>query len=165
MKSVTLNDIQIRTELQPGDMGYVIHLHGKLYNHEHEFGLAFEDYVIQSLHEFYTHYHPENNRVWMCEHESKIIGFLFLMNRGDAAQLRYFLIDPDYRGIGLGKKLMELFMEFLHECGYKKCYLLTTDGLPASAHLYKGYGFKLTDEHESDAFGKPVKEQRYDLVL
>jgi len=26
-------------------------------------------------------------------------------------------------------------------------------------------GFKLTEEFESTAFGKPLKEQRYDLVL
>jgi peptidyl-dipeptidase Dcp len=83
----------------------------------------------------------------------------------DAAQLRYFLIDPRYRGIGLGKKLMELYMEFLHQCKYRSSYLWTTHELDAAASLYKKHGFKLTEEKESTAFGKPLREQRYDLFI
>ena len=56
-------------------------------------------------------------------------------------------------------------MEHLKQRNYKTSYLWTTDELPASAHLYQKFGFKLTEEKPSTAFGKPVKEQRYDLVL
>jgi ribosomal protein S18 acetylase RimI-like enzyme len=164
-KDFTLNDISIRTEFRSGDLGYVIYLHGKLYKEEYGYGLQFESYVAESLHEFYEQYNPANSRVWMCEHQGRIIGFLFLMNRKEAAQLRYFLIEPDYRGIGLGRKLMDLYMEFLKACDYKKSYLTTTHELYAASHLYKTYGFKVTDEKQSDAFGKPLKEQRYDLVM
>ena|SRR6478609_5409097 len=165
MNTLSLNDIKIRTELKSGDIGYVVHLHGKLYNSEYGYGLGFESYVAKSVNEFYQQYNPKNSRVWFCEHNEKIIGFVFLMNRGDAAQLRYFLIEPGYRGIGLGKKLMELYMDFLNECGYKKSYLLTTHELPTAAHLYKNYGFQLVNEEESTAFGKPLIEQRYELNL
>jgi peptidyl-dipeptidase Dcp len=37
--------------------------------------------------------------------------------------------------------------------------------LSTAAFLYKRLGFKLTEEKESTAFGKPLKEQRYDLIL
>jgi peptidyl-dipeptidase Dcp len=94
-----------------------------------------------------------------------MIGFLLLMDRGHAAQLRYFLIEPAYRGIGLGSKLMNLYMGFLHECGYKASYLWTTHELSTAAFLYKRHGFQLTEEKESTAFGKPLREQRYDLVM
>jgi peptidyl-dipeptidase Dcp len=87
------------------------------------------------------------------------------MSRGDSAQLRYFLLNPDYRGIGLGTKLINLYIEFLHQCNYKHSYLWTTNELPAAAHLYKKAGFKLTEEKESTNFGKPLVEQRYDLFL
>jgi peptidyl-dipeptidase Dcp len=115
--------------------------------------------------EFYEKYKPERNRVWLCEHEKRIIGSLLLMDRGKAAQLRYFLIDPEYRGIGLGSKLMILYMDFLQECGYRESYLWTTHELETAAFLYKRVGFKLTEEIESTAFGKPLREQRYDLVI
>jgi hypothetical protein len=54
-------------------------------------------------------------------------------------------------------------MEFYKQCGYQTSYLWTTNELPAAATLYTRAGFRLTEEKESTAFGKPLKEQRYDL--
>jgi GNAT superfamily N-acetyltransferase len=161
MEMITLNDISIRTELRSGDIGYVTYLHGVLYKKEFDYGIEFEAYVAKGLHEFYEHYDPATNRVWVCEHDGRMIGFLLLMNRGEAAQLRYFILEPGYRGLGLGNKLMKLYMEFLQQCGYKSSYLWTTNELYPAAHLYTKFGFKLTEEKESNAFGKPLKENKY----
>jgi peptidyl-dipeptidase Dcp len=158
---VSLDDISIRSELRPGDIGYVIYLHGTLYGQEYGYGIQFETYVAKGLCEFYERYNPARNRVWICEHDQKIIGFLLLMDRGRAAQLRYFLIEPEYRGIGLGSKLMSLYMGFLRRCGYSETYLWTTHELTSAASLYKRVGFQLVEEKESTAFGKPLREQRY----
>lgn len=162
---IRLDDISIRTELRPGDIGYVIYMHGDLYGREYGYGIPFETYVARGLWEFYEKYNPERDRVWVCEHNGRMIGFLLLMDRGKAAQLRYFLIQPEYRGIGLGSKLMSLYMDFLQECGYRASYLWTTHELGTAAFLYKRVGFQLTEEKESTAFGKPLREQRYDLFL
>ena len=162
---IALEDVSIRTELQPGDMGYVTYMHGSLYSKEYGYTLPFENYVAKGLSEFYEQYDPQRSRVWVCERDDRIIGFLLLLDRGEAAQLRYFLIQPEYRGMGLGKKLMNLYMEFLHQCGYQRSYLWTTHELPVAASLYRRFGFKLTEEKESTAFGKPLREQRYDLIL
>jgi len=164
-RKVSLNDIHIRTELKPGDIGYVIYMHGHLYKKEYNYGIEFETYVAEGLAEFYKQYDAKKDRVWICEHRNKIVGFLLLMHRGDIAQLRYFILEPEYRGIGLGNKLMLLYMDHLKQCNYKASYLWTTDELPASAHLYQKFGFKLTEQKPSNAFGKRVNEQRYDLVL
>lgn len=165
MSKISLDDISIRTELRPGDIGYVTYLHGSLYHREYSYGIPFESYVAKGLCEFYEKYNPERSRIWACEYNDRMIGFLLLMDRGHAAQLRYFLIEPDYRGMGLGSRLMNLYMQFLRECGYRESFLWTTHELSAAAHLYKRHGFKLTEEKESIAFGKPLREQRYDLVL
>lgn len=163
--NLSLESISIRTELQPGDLGYVIYMHGVLYKKEYNYGLQFEAYVAKGLCEFYDKYTAERNRVWVCEHQNSIIGFMLLMDRGKAAQLRYFLIEPEYRGVGLGSKLMRLYMDFLLQCGYWESYLWTTHELTKAAFLYKRVGFKLTEEKESTDFGKPLTEQRYDLIL
>ena len=162
---ISLSDLSIRTELRPGDFGYVTYMHGALYHREYNYGLQFESYVAKGLCEFYEKFNPERNRTWACEHNDRMIGFLLLMDRGHAAQLRYFLIEPEYRGIGLGSKLMNSYMDFLRECGYRESYLWTTHELSTAASLYKRHGFKLTEEKESTTFGKPLREQRYDLIL
>lgn len=160
-----LTEITIRSELKPGDTGYIIHLHGNLYKKEYDYGIEFEVYVAEGLAEFYKEYDSEFDKVWICEHENKIIGFLLSEHRGNSAQFRYFIIHPEYRGIGLGNKLMQLFIEHLKEKKYKSAYLWTTKELDAAAHLYKKYGFLLAEEKKSNAFGKHVTEQRYDLML
>ena len=164
--TANLENILIRNELMPGDLGYVIYLHGLLYGAEYGYDIQFEMYVAAGLHEFNKNYDPAKDRVWICEYEEKIIGFLLLIHREhNSAQLRYFLIEPKFRGIGLGKKLMDLYTKFLHECQYRSSYLWTTHELTAAAALYKRYGFKLTEEKESTAFGKSLREQRYDLLI
>jgi ribosomal protein S18 acetylase RimI-like enzyme len=166
MKSpINLTDITIRTDLRSGDLGYVTYLHGVLYQKEYQYGLSFEAYVAKGLHEFYELYDPSRSRVWVCEHSNKIIGFLLLMDRGNSAQLRYFIIQPEYRGIGLGNHLMNLFMEFLKSSGYTNCYLWTTHELFSAAHLYQKHGFKLSEQVDSSAFGKPLKENKYIVDL
>ena len=67
--------------------------------------------------------------------------------------------------MGLGSKLMRLYIAFLHECDYESSYLWTTQELSTAAHLYMKYGFELTEEKASTAFGKLVVEQKYELVV
>src|SRR5689334_13047355 len=164
-RKIKLDEIIIRNELHPGDIGYVVYMHGHLYKTECNYGIEFETYVAAGLAEFYRQYDEQKDRAWICEHENKIVGFLLLVHRGEAAQLRYFILEPAYRGIGLGNRLMNLYMDFLKEKKYKSSYLWTTNELPTSAHLYKKFGFKLSEERPSNAFGKPVMEQKYDLIV
>ena len=159
-------DVSVRNDFRPGDLGSVIHMHGRIYGVEYGYGVSFEMYVARGLAEFYEQYDADKDRVWICEHADRIVGFLLLMHRdNNAAQLRYFLLDPEYRGIGLGRRLMDLFMNFLRARGYTSAYLWTTNEQEAAAALYKRFGFELTEEKESTAFGKPLLEQRYDLSI
>ncbi|HCM26482.1 MAG TPA: GNAT family N-acetyltransferase [Treponema sp.] len=160
------DEIMVRNEWKPGDLGYLVYLHGILYSGEYGYGPVFEAYVAESLAEFQRRYDPALDRVWICEHAGAIIGSLVIMHReNNAAQLRYFLLRPEYRGIGLGKKLMDSAMSYLREMGYSSCYLLTEKGLEAAASLYTRAGFVLTEERDSDIFGKPGKECRYEMKV
>jgi peptidyl-dipeptidase Dcp len=163
-KSPDAREVTVRTGFGPGDLGYVIHMHGRLYALEYGYGVPFEMYVAAGMRELYEGYDGDRDVVWLCEHRGRIVGSLFLEHReSHAAQLRYFLIEPEYRGIGLGKKLLGLYMSALVQRGYRSSYLWTTHELTAAAALYRRFGFELTEEKESAAFGKPLVEQRYDL--
>lgn len=163
--TMSLNDISLRNKLLPGDLGYVAYLHGLLYAKERGYGLNFEGYVLDGLGEFAHRYDPAKDRIWVCEHEGKIIGFLMGLNRVDSVQLRYFIFLPQYRGIGLGKKLMNEFISYMKEIGINRAYLWTTNEQEEAIALYTRYGFRLTEEKRSDAFDKELVEQRYDMEL
>jgi len=166
MKALSPADISIRTQLHPGDIGMITYLHGTLYQREFGFGISFESYVAGAFAEFFHNYDPEQDRLWICEHEGKIIGSIFLMHRGNGnIQLRFFIIRPEYRNIGLGKLLVSRCIEFAKEKSYQKVYLWTTDNLPASKHLYISFGFQLIEEKYSDSFGVPLMEQYYELMI
>ncbi len=160
----TFQDIHIRTNFQPGDIGYITYLHGLMYADEYGYGQAFERYVAEGLADFQRNYDPRTSRIWICEHRGNIIGSLALMHREPWAQLRYFMIMPAYRGIGLGKHLMALFWEFFKTKGYQGAYLWTTADQTTAAKLYRTYGFKLTESKPNNrSFGKTVVEQRYEV--
>jgi ribosomal protein S18 acetylase RimI-like enzyme len=155
----------IRNELRPGDLGQIAALHGKIYFEEHGFGMGFEAYVMESLLEFYRQYKPEFDKVWVVEVNGIMAGFLLLMHRPEnLAQLRYFILEKQLRGQGLGKKLMKEWMEFYKERGYFGAYLYTTSGLDSAVHLYESFGFIKDSEKYSEDFGVPLTEILYRLT-
>lgn len=159
-------EITIRTTINPGDLGYIMYSHGKLYGKEYNYGVSFETYVGHGLYEFYKKYDPSLDRVWICEKQDKIIGFILLVHQENkTAQLRYFFLDKEARGLGIGNKLITSLIDFAKEKKYESIFLWTTDDLLAAHHLYKKYGFKMTEEKPSTEFGKSLIEQRYDLIL
>jgi AcrR family transcriptional regulator/ribosomal protein S18 acetylase RimI-like enzyme len=156
------NEITIREHLQPGDLGIITWQHGFFYWREYDYKLNFEAYVASGLADYVRQYQPGKDRVWICEHRGKMIGTLLLQHHGRQVQLRYLLINPDYRGLGLGKRLMNRFMERLDQTGCHSCYLLTTPEQQQAISLYQRYGFRLTEENDaSEIFDKPLTMRRY----
>jgi ribosomal protein S18 acetylase RimI-like enzyme len=161
---ITLSDIQIRNTLLPGDLGYIAYIHGDLYAKECGYGLSFETYVMEGLSAFARDYDVAKDKIWICEHNGKMTGCLVAQHRSEQVQLRYFIFLPEYRGIGLGKYLMQEFVNFMQEKGITQAYLWTTSDQHAAIALYTRYGFILSEEKPSNMFGKPILERRYDLI-
>lgn len=154
--------VTIRERMKLGDLGEVTRLHGTVYGQERGHGIAFEAYVAQGVGEFYHQYDHSRDRIWLCEDGDRLVGMLFLMHRGEAAQLRYFLVLPEYRGTGLGKEMMARYMSALDKLEYATSFLWTTHELSAAASLYTRHGFVLTENKPSERFGKPLIEQKYE---
>lgn len=169
-KTSKMNDmdkkITIRSEMNPGDLGYIMYRQSKLYSGEYNYGVSFDTYVGASIGEFCQQYNPQLDKLWICEADTQIVGSILLMHReNNEAQLRYFYIESDYRRLGLGNKLMQEAIDFAKACHYKTVYLWTEDELDAALHLYGKFGFQFTEKKTSTHFGKPVVELRLDLVL
>ncbi len=158
--------ITIRTGLNPGDLGYITYLHGKMYHEEYGFDTTFEPYVARPLSDFSMTEDQSRQRIWIVEMEGKIVGCIAIVDAGgNEAQLRWLFLTKETRGKGLGKRLMTEAIDFCREKGYDNIFLWTIDALHAAMSLYLKNGFKLTEEIRHAMWGIEVNEQRYDLGL
>src|SRR6266511_3167156 len=99
MASGNYQHVTIRDDLRPGDLGRVTALHGVLYADEYGFDHTFEAYVAESLAEYGRAARPERSRLWLAELDGRLVGSIGIVGReGGAAQLRWFLLQPDVRG-------------------------------------------------------------------
>ena len=137
---------QIRTDLRPGDLGKLIALHGMTYRPEDGFGLEFEAYVAQTVAEFILG-NRNQGRIWLAEQGDTLAGCVALAERPRRrGQLRWLVVHPDYRGSGLGRRLVQSVIEHAKERELDAIYLETTDGLDASMRLYASLGFRVMRE-------------------
>ncbi len=160
-------EIVLRSDLRPGDLGRVIELHGLLYHEEYCFDTTFEGYVAASLGEFGRAPRPDRDRLWLAERSDHLVGSIGIVGReANAAQLRWVLVHPDARGHGLGRRLLREALGFCRSAGYHSVYLWTVSPLTAAAGLYTSAGFRLTEERPAELlWGVDQSEQRYDLAL
>lgn len=165
-KAASGSEVDIRYDLRPGDIGYLIYLHGMIYDEECGYNHKFEGYVCKTFYDFLENYSPQKDRLWLAESKGKIIGAIAIVGHSSIkAQLRWFIIHPEFRGIGLGKSLLNEALKYCREKGYKLIFLETTEEQKTAISMYVKAGFRKTAEFENKAWGKVLVEERYELVL
>lgn len=139
-----LDDITIRNRLQPGDLGRLIALHGTGYAELPGFGSRFEAFVARTVSDFGLDNNLEG-RIWLAEFDGDLLGCTAIARRGPhLGQLRWVLVAPVARGLGLGRALLDRAMAYCREQGFERVYLETTDGLEISSRMYEKRGFVTT---------------------
>jgi N-acetylglutamate synthase-like GNAT family acetyltransferase len=157
---------ELRHELRPGDIGYLTYIHGILYNREYGFDITFEASLAQMLAKFGLTCNPGMERIWLAESDNQIVGSIaIVMASKTEAQLRWYLVHPDFRGQGLGKILFTEALNFCKEHEYKSVFLWTASELTTAAYLYTRAGFVKTQVKSHHIWGKFVSEERYELQL
>ena len=155
------NKVHIRTYV-PGDASYVSYMHMKYYGEYYSFKPVFEYYVIKGITEFL--HNPSGSNLWMAEAEGRAVGSIAIVKTQEAAQLRWFLVDKEYQGIGIGRKLMNTALNFCKDQGYNRVFLWTGSILKVARYLYKDFGFSLTEENtNTDWADYTITEERWEL--
>lgn len=151
---------------EPGDMGSVIHMHGRIYAQEYGWDEHFEALVAQICSDFINHYNPDKERCWIAEIEGQVVGSIFVV-QGDegVAKLRLLVVDPAARGLGLGTRLVDECIRFAKRKGYKKLVLWTNSVLVTARKIYKKAGFELVQQEPHHSFGHDLVGENWELLL
>ena len=89
-------------------------------------------------------YAPPSGGLFLATVDGKIAGCVaFRKIEVEICEMKRLFVREDFRGYGLGKKLIEKMFEKAREAGYKSVRLDTlADKMPSAIMLYKSFGFK-----------------------
>jgi len=150
---------------RPGDLGWIVHRHGTAIAKEFGWdGIGFETKIAEILGGFGQH--PGREQCWVAERDGEILGSVFVMPEDETtARLRVLYVEPAARGLGLGRKLVDLCLSFAREAGYRKMVLWTHSFQKPARKIYDAAGFRLTHEEATQSFGVDVVSETWERDL
>ncbi len=167
------SDIVLRPP-RPGDMGWVVSRHGALYAQEFGWDWRFEALVARIAADFVDRFDPAREACWIAERDGRPLGCVFLVQARDeasgapdpgVAQLRMLLLEPEARGLGLGKRLVEACHDFARRAGYRRVRLWTNHILLAARGIYTKAGYRRVASEKHESFGHRLVGETWERDL
>ena len=152
----------------PGVVGKITELHAVYYQEHWGFDVSFETQVGKELSIFVSEFDEGRDGLWVATAAGKFAGAVTIDGEQaatDGARLRWFIVDPEFQGTGLGNRLISRAVQFCRDKNYAKIFLWTFEGLDAARRLYERHNFKLSETHEVDQWGRQIKEQKFELIF
>jgi GNAT superfamily N-acetyltransferase len=160
----TAESVVIRPRRE-GELGWITWRHCVLYKEEYGFDETFEYYLLAGMVQYLRDLKGKG-QVWVAECGGTVVGSIAIVETATLeAQLRWFLIEPGFRGIGLGKAFMETALDFCRDRGYERVFLWTVSDLLAARHLYEAYGFTLRERKSHFIWGRDIVEELWETFL
>ena len=149
------------------DMDFVISRQLSLYASEYGFtSEIWKLYLTGGVHDFVNRFDRRRDCMYILENYGVPSGCIAIMHVDEAtAQLRFYFLTPEMRGLGAGRKLIDRAIDFCRQKKYEHVFLWTFSTLLAARHLYASRGFQITDTHVNSEWGEPVLEERWKLEL
>ncbi|WP_224825900.1 GNAT family N-acetyltransferase [Cognatishimia sp. MH4019] len=150
----------------PEDADWLTRQHGVLYARDEGFDETLEPLVAQILAGFVAKHDPNCERGWIAWEGETRLGSIFCVRLdAEAAKLRLFLLVPEARGSGLGRRLLETCMGFAREAGCARMQLWTHAEHEAACALCARNGFRRVSRIPVHSFGRDLTEEQWEIDL
>jgi GNAT superfamily N-acetyltransferase len=152
---------------RPGDLGWIVERHGALAAREFGWDVRFEARCARMAADFAEDHDPHLACAWIAELEGARTGCALCVRDSAArvARLRLLLVEPQARGLGLGRLLMAACEDFARGVGYRTLAVTTEDAQTAAGALCRARGFTLTSENHHHSYGRELVRRDWHLVL
>jgi|APMI01.1.fsa_nt_gi DNA-binding MarR family transcriptional regulator/GNAT superfamily N-acetyltransferase len=160
-------EVVIRTH-RPGDLGWIVSVHGELYAREYGWDGSFEGLVADIAGAFARQHDPQRERCWIAEVNGERVGSVMLVQHPDhagVAKLRLLIVHPSARGLGIGKRLVRECGAFAKAAGYRSISLWTNSILHAARALYVADGYTLVASAPHTSFGVDLVGETWERPL
>ena len=160
-----MSEIPLRL-VRPDDAPWIVAQHQALYAANDGFDDSFGPLVARIVEDFFASHNPDCEHGWIAEHRGRPVGCIFCVRLDrDTAKLRLFLVLPDCRGQGLGRRLLDTCLDFARSAGYRRLQLWTHESHRAACALYRAAGFTLISSRPVHSFGCDLVEQSWEIAL
>ena len=153
-----------------GDIGTVLQRQALYYATRSDWDIvALEADIARGLAELLESGRHGRSRLWIAEAaDNRFAGSVAIVEREERlAQFRFLLVEGSFQGLGLGKRLSELALNFAERQSFERLYLDTAaiDVNAKARQLYKQLGFELVREAQEDFYGRVAPSERWEIKL
>lgn len=129
-----------------GDSKKVLDLMREVYIEEMGWHISFLKDAVGTIREMLITWNPKKDLFVLAETEDGLVGLLFMISlKNETSFIRWLTVKKEYRGIGIGSRLIEMAVDFSKKRGHRKIGLVTVDELKRARDMYIRAGFSETD--------------------
>ena len=159
--------VHIRTGGSADDVNELVRVNGEVFEPEYALSPSFAGDMAVQLAEL-------RRSGWPGEREGLLDGRAGRAGRrrrhaadlgGGLARLGHLALQPEARGTGAGRRLVETVLEAARAAGYERVELMTFSALTDARELYRRAGFEMTSSEHVVRWGRELDWERWELAL
>lgn len=151
-----------------GELGWLVHRQALIYNEQYGWSIEFEALIAGLYRDFELAPAAPPRALWIAERQGTIVGSVFVTpsaGHEGSAQLRMLYVEPEARGFGIGRLLVDQVIRFARQSNYRSVRLWTQSVLVSARKIYAAAGFQLVESADHHSFGHDLVGEIWELEL